>query len=109
MRPSEASARPTCESALRFWPEFVWQTIVKHARLTGVVASLVWSALVIANSSKAKSYTDEALVPVSDDDDEKLDLLTKTTGAAAAVHHIRHVAEIVHSAGHTHGQAAAAR
>ena len=94
---------------MTFWPEFVWQTVVKHARLIGVIASLVWSALVIANSPKAKSYTDEALVPVSDDDDEKLDLLTKTTGAVAAVHHIRHVAEIVHSAGHTHGPAAAAR
>jgi hypothetical protein len=107
--PSERRPGLPAKSALLFWPEFVWQTVVKHARLTGVIASLVWSALVIANSPASKSYSDEALVPVSDDDDEKLDLLTKTTGAAAAVHHIRHVAEIVHSAGHAHGPAAAAR
>jgi hypothetical protein len=106
--PSERRPGLPAKSAFVFWPEFVWQTVVKHARLTGVIASLVWSALVIANSSASKSYTDEALVPVSDDDDEKLDLLTKTTGAAAAVHHIRHVAEIVHAAGHAHGPAAAA-
>jgi hypothetical protein len=107
--PSERRPGLPAKSAFVFWPEFVWQTVIKHARLAGVIASLVWSALVIANSSAAKSYTDEALVPVSDDNDEKLDLLTKTAGAAAAVHHIRHVAEIVHSAWHTHGPAAAAR
>ena len=35
---------------------------------------------------------DEALTPVHDDGDVRLDLLTKTTGATAALAHIKKVA-----------------
>jgi hypothetical protein len=37
---------------------------------------------------------DPALAPVGDDNDATLDLLTKTTGASAAIAHIRKVAEL---------------
>jgi hypothetical protein len=37
---------------------------------------------------------DQALTPVGDDDDETLDLLTKTTGGRAAVAHIKKIAEL---------------
>jgi len=40
---------------------------------------------------------DQALSPVRDDDDDTLDLLTRTTGAGAAVAHIRKVAELTGS------------
>ena len=40
------------------------------------------------------AYIDPALTPVGDDNDATLDLLTKTTGASAAVAHIRKVAEL---------------
>jgi hypothetical protein len=39
---------------------------------------------------------DQALTPVSDDGDETLDLLTKTTGARAAVAHVKKIAELTH-------------
>jgi hypothetical protein len=37
---------------------------------------------------------DQALTPVDDDDDETLDLLTKTTGGATAVIHLKNVARL---------------
>ena len=39
----------------------------------------------IARDPNAAAYMDQALTPVGDDDDATLDLLTKTTGVAAAV------------------------
>ncbi len=92
-----------------FWTEYIWQSIVIHARLIGAIVSMTATAIAIAKNPVSKSYMDAALTPVADDDDEKLDLLTKTAGAAAAVHHIRHVAEVVHAAGHAHAPVAVAR
>ena len=43
-------------------------------------------------SPGAGEYKDQALAPVSNDDDETLDLLTKTTGSRAAVAHIKKIA-----------------
>jgi len=97
------------KSAFAFWPEYIWESIVIHARLIGAIVSMTATAIAIAKNPASKSYMDAALTPVADDDDEKLDLLTKTAGAAAAVHHIRHVAEVVHAAGHAHPPVAAAR
>ena len=37
---------------------------------------------------------DQSLTPVADDEDATLDLLTKTTGAVAAVAHMRKVAQL---------------
>jgi hypothetical protein len=44
---------------------------------------------------------DQALTPVQDDEDGKLDLLTKTSGARGAVAHVKRIAELVgdHGAG----------
>ena len=39
---------------------------------------------------------DQALTPVGDDDDQ-LDLMTKTTGARAAVAHLKKVANLTHA------------
>ena len=36
----------------------------------------------------------QALTPVGDDEDETLDLLTKTTGGRAAVAHVKKIAEL---------------
>jgi hypothetical protein len=40
------------------------------------------------------NYTDRALTPVRDDDDETFDLLTKTAGARVAIAHGKRVAEL---------------
>jgi hypothetical protein len=43
-------------------------------------------------SPAAFEYRDQALAPVSDDGDETLDLLTKTTGGREAVAHVKKIA-----------------
>ena len=47
----------------------------------------------IARDPDRLAYMDQALTPVGDDD-EALDLLTKTSGAKAAVAHVRRIAEL---------------
>ena len=43
-------------------------------------------------------YTDQALTPVADDEEETFDLLTKTTGAKAAIAHQKKVEALTHAA-----------
>jgi len=95
--PSERRPGLKRENPLLFWPRFAWETFAKHAILAGSIARLaVWQAA-IKRAPGAKDYMDQALTPVGDDD-ETSDLLTKTTGAAAAVAHIKKVAELTHRA-----------
>jgi hypothetical protein len=50
--------------------------------------------LVITRDPAARTYTDIALTPVNDDEDETLGLLTQTTGAPAAIAHVNRIAEL---------------
>jgi radical SAM superfamily enzyme YgiQ (UPF0313 family) len=77
-----------------FWPRFAWETFVKHVILAGAIGRLLISQTVIAYGPGARNYMDQALTPVTDDGDETLDLLTKTTGARAAVAHLKKIAEL---------------
>jgi hypothetical protein len=81
------------ENAWLFWPRFGWETFVKNVILTGAIVRLLIWKTVIASSPGARNYMDQALTPVGEDD-ETLDLLTKTTGARAAVAHIKKIAEL---------------
>jgi hypothetical protein len=93
-RPTERRSGLPRESAWVFWPRFAWETLYKHMILTGVIARLFLMRLAIARDPHARNYMDQALTPVGDDDDATLDLLTKTTGASAAIAHVRKVAEL---------------
>jgi hypothetical protein len=62
-----------------------------------VVRLVLWSRA-ISHDPAAASYADAALAPVGDDDDQNLDLFNQTTGAKAAVAHIRRIAELTGSA-----------
>ena len=92
--PSERRPGLPRESAWIFWPRFVWETFYKHAILTGTIGRLLLLRMSIARDPDARTYTDQALTPVRADEDLTLDLLTKTTGARAAVAHIKKVAEM---------------
>lgn len=82
------------ERALVFWPRFVWETLYKHAILAGTIARLLAWKMVIARDPNAAAYMDQALTPVGEDEDATLDLLTKTTGARAAVAHVKKIAKL---------------
>ena len=86
------------ESAFIFWPRLFWETLAKHAVIIGTVARLILLKIAITRDPTARTYTDTALTPVSDDGDMTLDLLTNTTGAQAAVAHLKKVAELTRTA-----------
>ena len=90
--PSERRPGWPCENPWVFWPRFAWETFVKHVILAGAIGRLLIWQTVITYGPGARSYMDPALTPVSDDGDDTLDLLTKTTGARAAVAHIKKIA-----------------
>ena len=92
--PSERRPGLSRENPWFFWPRFGWETFVKHLILTGAIVRLLIWQIAIMYSPGARYYMDQALTPVSDDEDETLDLLTKTTGALAAVAHIKKIAEL---------------
>jgi radical SAM superfamily enzyme YgiQ (UPF0313 family) len=92
--PSERRPGLSREKPWLFWARFGWETLVKHVILTGAIGRLLIWKTIIAYSPGAGNYMDQALTPVSDDGDETLDLLTKTTGARAAVAHAKKIAEL---------------
>jgi radical SAM superfamily enzyme YgiQ (UPF0313 family) len=91
--------RPTCapESVFVFWPRLIWDTLKTHASLAGLIVHLVLVARAITRDANAHNYMDKALTPVDEDDDDALDLMTMTTGARAAVAHVRKIAELTHA------------
>ena len=60
--------------------------------LAATIVKLVLWKRAIERDPDALSYMDQALTPVADDDDDTLDLMTKTTGGVASVAHARKVA-----------------
>jgi hypothetical protein len=84
-------------SAFIFWPGFVWETITKQLTLAGVIAKLAFWSWRVARDPKTRHYTDQALTPVSDDEEQTFDLVTKTAGGKAAVEHLKKVHDITHS------------
>jgi hypothetical protein len=97
--PSERRPGLPREHVFIFWPRFVWETLSKHVVIIGMITRLVFLKFVITRDPAARSYTDIALTPVSSDEDITLDLLTNTTGARAAVAHLRKVAALTGTAG----------
>jgi len=90
--PSERRPGLPRESALVFWPRFIWDTIRKHAILAREMLRLLRLVRAIKRDPASRSYTDLALT--AGDDDESLDLLTKTTGVQAALAHAKKVADL---------------
>jgi hypothetical protein len=92
--PSERRPGLPRESAWIFWPRFFFETMRKHTIFAGMIVRLIVLKMSITRDPGARAYMDPALTPVGDDNDVTLDLLTKTTGAGAAVAHIKKVAEL---------------
>jgi radical SAM superfamily enzyme YgiQ (UPF0313 family) len=92
--PSERRPGLPRESPWVFWPRRSWEILHKHAVLADMIVRLVLMKMAITRDPAAPSYMDEALSPVRGDEDETLDLLTKTTGGRAAVAHARNIAAL---------------
>ena len=92
--PSERRPGLPRERAFVFWPRLIWETLRKHAVILATIARLLVLKLMITRDPAARTYKDTALTPVSDDEEMTLDLLTNTTGAHAAVSHLKKIARL---------------
>ena len=99
--PSERRPGLPREAPWIFWTRLIWQTLSKHVVLTGTIGRLLLMAFSITRDPNARTYVDKALEPVRDDEDVTLQLLTQTSGARAAVAHIKKIAELT-GAGQDH-------
>jgi len=93
--PSERRPGLPAESALAFWTRYAYRTVRVHAAMIGLIAKLAVWTVIIRRSAGSRSYVDVALTPVTGED-ETLELLTKTTGAKAALDHLRKVHDLTH-------------
>jgi hypothetical protein len=75
----------------------VWETVAKHVALAGTILRISATAFLIKRNPASKNYMDQALTPVDDSEEEKLDLFTKTAGGTAAVTHVRKIAQLTHA------------
>ena len=95
-RRSERRPELPQENPLIFWPRFVCGTLAKHVILAATIVRLVSTGFLISQSPGSRKYMDRALMPVGADDEEKLDLFTRTTGGSAAVKHVKKIALLTH-------------
>ena len=83
------------ESLSAFYSNHIGNTISNNLKLIGTIFWILRLKRRIERDPRRHSYIDVALTPVVDDD-ATLDLLTKTTGAKAAIAHIKKVAALTH-------------
>ena len=97
--PSERRPGLPRELAWIFWPRLAWDTVHKTFVTLSRLSGLSIDAIKAVRDPERDNYMDQALTPVHDDDDETLDLMTKTGGARAAVAHIQRVDKLTHGFG----------
>jgi radical SAM superfamily enzyme YgiQ (UPF0313 family) len=103
--PSERRPGLAREQAWIFWPRLAWDTVRKTVITLSRLSELSVVAIRAVRNPERHGYMDQALTPVHDDDDQALDLMTKTGGARAAIAHIQRVDKLTHGVGATAGQA----
>jgi radical SAM superfamily enzyme YgiQ (UPF0313 family) len=86
------------ESALTFYPRWAWTLLGNNLKLAAVIWRTLRLKRRIERDPNRFRYMDQALMPVRDDDERTLDLLTKTGGARAAIAHQRKVTQIMRAA-----------
>ena len=84
------------EPVWQFYPRHIWNTIVNNAKLAETIWWIMKTKRRIERDPNSKNYTDQALMQVTDDVEKTYDLLTMTTGAKAAIDHLKKVAELTH-------------
>jgi hypothetical protein len=82
------------ENIAIFWLRSAWDTLYKSLILARTIGRLLMLKMAISNNPYAKAYSDQSLTPVSNDEEITFDLLTKTTGASAAVVHMKKIARL---------------
>jgi radical SAM superfamily enzyme YgiQ (UPF0313 family) len=91
-----------------FYPRYAAQLVTKTARQIRMVAWLCWTKWRIETDQKHIAYADQALTPVTDDEEETLALFTHSEAARKAVEHARKIAHLTGANNREADQSAAA-
>jgi hypothetical protein len=83
------------EPVWAFYPKYWFETLSKQIRWISMYARLRWIYLGIKKDPNKKSYMDQALTPVADDETETLEMFNNA-GAQAFVSQTRRLDKIAH-------------
>jgi hypothetical protein len=96
--PSERRPGLPPESWLAFYPRHVRELFSKNWEVIRIVWWMLATKRRIERDPNHLAYTDQALTPVDDEEEENtFDYLTKTAGAKAAIDHLKKVHELTHA------------
>jgi len=84
------------ESAFAFYPRIAWSLAANNMKLISTIWWMLKLKRRIERDPRRHAFMDQALMPVQDDDEDTLDLLTKTTGARASIAHQRKIDQLTH-------------
>jgi len=84
------------EPVWTFYPKLAWEIVVKHARYLIRWADLERMRRRALKEAKRAPYIDQALMPVTEDETETLEMFTHNEGARSEVVHTRKVAALTH-------------
>jgi hypothetical protein len=84
------------ESFWAFWPKTILRGFATNGRLFAHWLKLERMRRLIHRDPNRHAYMDSALAPVSDDEEERLEMFTHNEGARHAVEHARKVAALTH-------------
>jgi radical SAM superfamily enzyme YgiQ (UPF0313 family) len=94
-RPDRRPGVPV-ESFWSFWPKTIARGFATQGRLLRHWLKLERMRRAIMRDANRMAYMDEALAPVADDEEERLEMFTHNAGARDAVVHARKVAALTH-------------
>jgi radical SAM superfamily enzyme YgiQ (UPF0313 family) len=84
------------ESAWAFYSKYWRDTLAHNLELARTIWWIVGAKRRIDRDPGRFAYTDQALTPVTDEEEETFDFLTKTAGAKEAIAHLKKVAALTH-------------
>jgi hypothetical protein len=82
------------ENPLVFYPRYLTEIVTKHWAIVSNVAKFYWRYKAIKRASDRKTYTDLALTPVDQDNQNDLSMMTETRGGQEAVAKAKRDAEL---------------
>ena len=94
--PSERRPGLPREHALSFYLRHVARLVWRNAQLVGTTLWLLRLKRQIERDPNRLLYTDQALTPIGDHEEETYDHLSKTAGAKAAIEHFKKVVALTH-------------
>jgi radical SAM superfamily enzyme YgiQ (UPF0313 family) len=94
--PSERRPSFPAENVFGFYLRHVRNLFVRNAHFVKTAWWILQLKRRIEKDPNRFAYTDQSLIPVTDEQEETFDFLTKTAGAKAAIDHFKKVAALTH-------------